>query len=55
MSSSKKITSKGALRQVFYLSEATFLPMTPYSPSPPYTLYMCIQYTYSHREGGRKS
>ncbi len=25
---------------------------TPY-PSPPlYTLYTCIQYTYSHREGG---
>jgi hypothetical protein len=22
------------------------------TPPPPYTLYTCIQYTYSHREGG---
>jgi hypothetical protein len=21
-------------------------------PRPPYTLYTCIQYTYSHRDGG---
>jgi hypothetical protein len=27
-----------------YLSEAQ-------NPIPPYTLYTCIQYTYSHREG----
>ncbi len=27
--------------------------MTPYSP--PYTLYTCIQYTYSHRERGEGS
>jgi hypothetical protein len=30
-----------------YLSEA----QNPIHP-PPYTLYRCIQYTYSHREGG---
>jgi hypothetical protein len=41
--------------QVFYLSEAPSLPMTPYSTPPPlHTVqYTCIQYTYSHREGGR--
>jgi hypothetical protein len=26
-------------------------PRTPYPP-PPYKLHTCIQYTYSHREGG---
>jgi hypothetical protein len=31
------------------VSEAPSPTMTPYSP--PYTLYICIQYTYSHREG----
>ncbi len=45
----KKLTCKGTLRQVFYLSEAPFPPMTPYSP-PAYTLYTCKQYSYSHRE-----
>jgi hypothetical protein len=40
----KKITCKGALRQVFYLSEAPSPPKTPHSP--PYTLCTCIQYTY---------
>jgi hypothetical protein len=30
-----------------YLSEAQIL-----IPTPPYTLYTCIQYTYSRREGG---
>jgi hypothetical protein len=34
---------KGALRQVF---------ICLISP-PPYTLYTCKLYTYSHREGGR--
>jgi hypothetical protein len=33
-----------------YLSEAPSPPMSPYPP--PYTLYTCILYTYSHREGG---
>ncbi len=46
--SSKKLT----LRQVFYLSEATSPPMT-HTPLS-YTLYTCIQYTYSHMEGGGK-
>ncbi len=30
-----------------YLTEA----QNPQLPPPPYTLYTCIQYTYSHREG----
>jgi hypothetical protein len=45
----KKLTCKGTLRQVFYLSEAPSRPMTGYS-CPTYTLYTCMQYTYSHRE-----
>ncbi len=52
MSSSKKFTCKGALRQVFYLCEAPSSPMTQYSP----LLTLCIRVysllTYSHREGG---
>jgi hypothetical protein len=47
----KKLTCKVTLRQVFYLSEAPSPPMTPYPPL--FTLYTCIQYIYSHREGGR--
>ncbi len=43
---------KKTLRQVFYLYEAPSPPTTPYSLQP-YTLYTCIQYTYSHSEGGR--
>jgi len=43
----KKLTCKGTLRQVFICLR----PRTPY-PSPPYTLSTCIQYHYSHREGG---
>ncbi len=31
-----------------YLSEAR----NPIPPPPPYPLFTCIQYTYSHREGG---
>jgi hypothetical protein len=34
------------------MSEATSPFMTPYAPPPPNTLYMCILYTYPHREGG---
>jgi hypothetical protein len=34
----KKLTCKGTLRQMFYLSEAPY-PILP----PPYTLYTCIQ------------
>ena len=44
----KKLTCKGTLRQVFICQR----PITSYPP-PPYTLYTCMQYTYSHREGGR--
>jgi hypothetical protein len=36
----------GKLWQVFICRR----PRTPYSP--PYTLFTCIQYTYSHRGGG---
>jgi hypothetical protein len=60
----KKLTCKGTLQQVFYLSEA---PSPPYDPiltpppltlTPPYTLYTCIQYTEYNffpqkGEGGR--
>ncbi len=46
-SSKKKLTCKGTLWQVFICLKAR----TPY-PSPPYTMYRCIQNTYSHREGG---
>jgi hypothetical protein len=37
------------------MSEAPSPPMTPYSAlTPPFTRYMCIKYTYSHREGCRR-
>jgi hypothetical protein len=45
MSSSKKIDLLRDFAADFFLSEAQ-------SPIPPHTLYTCIQYTYSHREGG---
>jgi len=45
----KKLTCKGTLWQVFYLSEA----QNPILLSP-HTLYMCIKYTNSHRKGGRR-
>jgi hypothetical protein len=44
----KQLTCKGTLRQVFICLR----PSPPYPPSP-FILYTCIQYTYSHREGGR--
>ncbi len=38
----KKLTCKGTLRQVLYLSEAPSPPITPYSPPKQHTiLYMC--------------
>jgi hypothetical protein len=46
MSSSKRIDLQGNLAADVYLSEAQ-------NPIPlPYTLYTCILYAYSHREGG---
>jgi hypothetical protein len=42
----KTLTCKGTSRKVFIcLRPINLLPL-------PYTLYTCIQYTYSHREGG---
>jgi hypothetical protein len=48
MSSSKKMTCKGTLRQVFICLR----PRTPYPP-PPVTHNTCIQHTSTslHREG----
>ncbi len=48
MLSSKKIDLQRDFAEGAYLADAQ-------NPIPPYTLYMCIQYTYSHREreGGR--
>jgi hypothetical protein len=51
MSSSKKFTCKRTFRQVFTCLRPGQNPIPP--PPPPFTLYTCIQYTYSHREGGR--
>jgi hypothetical protein len=58
MSLSKKLTYKGALRQMFCLSEAPSPPLTPYSP-PPYTLYTVrartlysILYLFTQGRGG---
>ncbi len=48
MSSSKKIDLWRDFAAGVYLSEA----QNPLHPPPPYTFYTCIQYTYSHREGG---
>ncbi len=44
----KKLTYKGTLRQVFICWGPE--PHTP----PSFTLYTCIQYTYSHRERGEE-
>ncbi len=49
MSSSKKTDLYRNFTAGVYLSEA----QNPIHPPPPYTLYTFIQYTYSHREGGR--
>jgi hypothetical protein len=47
----KKLTCKGTLLPMFYLSEAPSPTMTP--PPLHTVLYTCIPYTYSHREGGK--
>ncbi len=38
------------MRQVIFC-----LRPEPHTAPPPYTLYTCIQYTYSHKEGGEKN
>ncbi len=48
----KKFTCKGALWQVFYLSEAPFPPMTPCSPSPLHTVYVYTIYLFTQGGGG---
>jgi hypothetical protein len=48
----KKFTCKGALWQVFYLSEAPFPPMTPCSPSPLHTVYVYTIYLFTQGRGG---
>ncbi len=50
----KKITckGKGALWQVFYLSEAPFPPMTPYYPPPLHTVYVFTEYLFTQGRGG---
>jgi hypothetical protein len=53
MSLSKELTSKGTLRLEFYLSEAP-PPYVTILHTPLTHLYTCMQYTYSHREGGGK-
>jgi hypothetical protein len=45
----KKLTCKGTLRQVFICLRPP--PLLRHHTPPPYTLYTCILYTYSHREG----
>jgi hypothetical protein len=47
MSLSKKFICKGTLRQVFICLR----PRTPYPPCTLYSIRVCVQYTYSHREG----
>jgi hypothetical protein len=44
----KKLTCKGTLRRLFICLRPPPLPWPP----PLHTVYMCIQYTYSHMEGG---
>jgi len=50
MLSSKKLTFKDTLRQVFICLR----PRTPYPPHTLHTVYVyALQQTYSHRAGGR--
>ncbi len=51
MSSSKKIDQERDFAASIYLSEAQDA-QNPIPPAP-CTLYTCMQYTYSHREGGK--
>ncbi len=49
-----KLTGKGTLQQVFYLSEAPYPPITHLLPTLTHcTVYVYTVYLlYSHREGG---
>jgi hypothetical protein len=46
----KKLTCKGTLRQVFYLSEAPYASLTPYSPL--HTVYLYTVYLFTQGRGG---
>jgi hypothetical protein len=49
-----KLTWKGTLRQVFYLSEAPSTPKAPYFPLLTHCILVYrIACIYSHRKGGR--
>jgi hypothetical protein len=55
----EKLTCKGTLRQVLYLSEApSSPPLSPYFPTPIFTLYTSIQYhmvlIHMGKGGGRE-
>jgi hypothetical protein len=50
MDTKPKFICKGTFAECVYLSEAPFSTITP--GPPPYTMYTCILYIYSHREGG---
>ena len=50
MKKTRSKKSRDTVPLTVYLSEAQ--DRTQYPPPPPYTLYMCIQYTYLHREEG---
>jgi hypothetical protein len=49
---SKKFTCKGALWQVFYLSEAPFPPMTPYYPPLTHCIRVYSILIHTERGGG---
>ncbi len=49
----KKLTCKGTLWQVFYLSESPCPPMTPYS-RPLHTVYVYTVYLFTQGRGGGK-
>ncbi len=48
----KKLTCKGTLRQVLYLSEAPSPNLTPYYPLLSHCIHGCSMQYFSHREGG---
>jgi hypothetical protein len=48
----KKMTCKGTLRLVFYLTVAPSPPMTPYPPL--YTVYVYTVHLFTQGRGGRR-